>query len=342
MSFPTQQKKEDMKNIKLKITLFFVALAALCLPVLLLAGSATHEYDEYDQLERSIYEDGPVVLYSYDDFGNVASRKVISNRVIRISYDGLGTVSVSPEGDSCGVGCYYYEASTFVNISAAPSQGYSFAGWFGGACNSNPCYENIDTNKYLTGSFVAPSFNPTDLTATIVSAGRVDLDWTHNDGSETGFKVERSLIPDDYTEIATVMANVTTFSDYTGLVPDTIYSYRVRAYNDYAHSEYSNEVEVNLTGYSITVVQEENNMAIHKDGQLVTDTDVTVFHGDDAQFRMVPDTGYMVGGNVMVDGQSAGSRYDYAFTNVTSDHTLVAPPAVSAGALVPILLDILD
>ena len=43
----------------------------------------------------------------------------------------------------------------------------------------------------------------------------------------------------DFAEIATVGANVTSFSD-TGLSRFTIYTYRVRAFNDAGNSGYSN------------------------------------------------------------------------------------------------------
>ncbi len=43
-----------------------------------------------------------------------------------------------------------------------------------------------------------------------------------------------------YTEIKTLSTNITSYSD-TGLNPDTTYYYRIRAYNSFGHSDYSNE-----------------------------------------------------------------------------------------------------
>ena len=82
---------------------------------------------------------------------------------------------------------------------------------------------------------------PTNLTATTVSSSQINLAWTDNATDETGFKIERCQNAgcSNFAEIATVGANVTTFSD-TGLVASTSYSYRVRATNLGGDSAYSN------------------------------------------------------------------------------------------------------
>jgi hypothetical protein len=57
--------------------------------------------------------------------------------------------------------------------------------------------------------------------------------------NEDGFKIERKVGGGTFTQIATVGANITTYSD-TGLTRDTRYTYRVRAYNSVGNSAYSN------------------------------------------------------------------------------------------------------
>jgi fibronectin type 3 domain-containing protein len=86
-----------------------------------------------------------------------------------------------------------------------------------------------------------PALNaPSNLTATGAGEAQIDLSWTDNSSDENGFKIERKTSGGEYSEIATVCANVTNFSD-TGIASNSTYFYRVRAYNDNGNSAYSNE-----------------------------------------------------------------------------------------------------
>ncbi|PYJ65066.1 MAG: hypothetical protein DME76_18780 [Verrucomicrobia bacterium] len=83
--------------------------------------------------------------------------------------------------------------------------------------------------------------SPTSLTATAVSSSQINLTWTDNSLTESGYRIEQSPVDNlHYTEIATVGPNVTSYSA-TGLSEATKYYYRVRAYNAIATSAYSNE-----------------------------------------------------------------------------------------------------
>jgi len=86
--------------------------------------------------------------------------------------------------------------------------------------------------------------SPSSLSATALSSSQVRLNWNDRSATETGFYIERSPVTDThFTQIATVGANVTTYTD-SGLTAQTAYWYRVRGYNTYTTSAYTNEKKV--------------------------------------------------------------------------------------------------
>lgn len=84
---------------------------------------------------------------------------------------------------------------------------------------------------------------PADLTGRALSKSQVTLTWTDTSAVESGFKIERSTDGTRYTQIATVGANVVSYTN-SGLAGGKKYYYRVRAYNNGGSSPYSNVVMV--------------------------------------------------------------------------------------------------
>ena len=80
---------------------------------------------------------------------------------------------------------------------------------------------------------------PTNLVATAISSSQIALSWTDNANNETGFQIQRSTNGVNFTLIATLGANVTTYTD-NGLTAATTYYYRVRAFNASGNSAASN------------------------------------------------------------------------------------------------------
>src|SRR5262249_15582446 len=72
-----------------------------------------------------------------------------------------------------------------------------------------------------------------------VSSSQINLAWTDNANDETGFRIYRSTDNLNFSQIATVGANVTSYSN-TGLAGGVTYYYRVSAYNAAAESVFSN------------------------------------------------------------------------------------------------------
>lgn len=90
-----------------------------------------------------------------------------------------------------------------------------------------------------------PPEAPMTLAATN-SKRAVALAWTDNSNDETSFEIERSTsLSEGFVQIATVGANVTSFSDTT-VVKRTTYFYRVRAARGTARSAYTNVASVRV------------------------------------------------------------------------------------------------
>ena len=82
---------------------------------------------------------------------------------------------------------------------------------------------------------------PSNLTAAVFSATRIDLSWTDINSDEDGFRIERKTgAGGTWGQIATVGANTISYNN-TGLSESTNYFYRIRAYNIAGNSVYSNE-----------------------------------------------------------------------------------------------------
>ncbi len=80
---------------------------------------------------------------------------------------------------------------------------------------------------------------PNNLVAAAISSSRIDLVWQDTSTNETGFKIERSTDGVNFTQIALIGANLTNYSDTTGLSAGTKYFYRLRATNAGGDSAYS-------------------------------------------------------------------------------------------------------
>jgi transcriptional regulator CtsR len=92
---------------------------------------------------------------------------------------------------------------------------------------------------------------PSNLSASAQSSTSIRITWTDNSNNETGFKIERKTSGGNYSQIATVNANTTSYTN-TGLSSDTRYYYRVRAYNSAGDSLYSTEYSVTTSATTNT------------------------------------------------------------------------------------------
>lgn len=104
----------------------------------------------------------------------------------------------------------------------------------------------LDIGRLMTvpANGLSAPFAPANVQAVVGTSGRVDLKWTDQSANELGFAIERSSGGLPYVLVDTVGVNLTNYSDWK-VVPNTLYSYRVRAYNPGGSSSYP--IAVNVT-----------------------------------------------------------------------------------------------
>ncbi|NJM94676.1 MAG: carbohydrate-binding protein, partial [Cytophagales bacterium] len=144
--------------------------------------------------------------------------------------------------------------------------------------------------------------DPSALSASAIGSSQINLSWTDNSGNEDGFMIERKQGSGAFSQIATVGAGVSSFSN-TGLSPSTSYTYQVRAYNAVGNSAYSNQSTASTGAASTSATYEAEAFTSQSGTTVVTGPITYVDYGGNGT--------YMEWNNVNVP--SAGS-YNLTFT----------------------------
>ena len=101
---------------------------------------------------------------------------------------------------------------------------------------------------------------PASLSASSGSSSQINLSWSDNSNNETGFDIERSGDGSNFSALASVDANITTYQN-TGLVSNTKYYYRVRAKNSAGNSGWSNTADATTQQPPVTVPSTPTNLS---------------------------------------------------------------------------------
>jgi len=142
---------------------------------------------------------------------------------------------------------------------------------------------------------------------------QLTLSWRDNSNNETGFRIQRSLDGQSFSQIATVESDTESYTD-AGLAGSTRYYYRVSAYNPAGSSGYSNinsavttEESPPPSGNSAPTISNIPNRTIEQDSDTgpisfsvsdsETSADDLVISADSTNRTLVPLSGISIGGS---------------------------------------------
>ncbi|PQV51491.1 putative secreted protein (Por secretion system target) [Jejuia pallidilutea] len=126
------------------------------------------------------------------------------------------------------------------------------------------------TNEDSTGTQcdLDVPLTPTNLSSIVLSTKKIEITWDDNATNEEAYKLERKTATSEFEEIAVLGTNISGFVD-SDLNAETEYTYRVRAYNEFGHSLYSDEV----TAQTLYRIVKITNLQGNFDLQAVNDND---------------------------------------------------------------------
>jgi uncharacterized repeat protein (TIGR02543 family) len=239
-------------NADRSVTAHFIQRFALTTTALPVSTGTVSGAGTYDSGTVVTVQATPEVGYTFTGWSGALSgttnpttvtmtaNKSITANFAHITYTLTTTASPSTGGSVSGAGTY--DGGTTATVQAKPATGYRFTGWTGALAGMvNPTTLVMDTNKAVTATFSRAPMAPTDLTATALSYNQIRLDWSFS-GTVTGFKIYRRVGAGAWgtTPIKTVGNTVRSFTN-TGLLANTLYTYRICAYNGYGTSPASEE-----------------------------------------------------------------------------------------------------
>jgi len=188
---------------------------------------------------------------------------------------------------------------------------------------------------------------PSGLAASPTFWNQINLSWQDNSDNENGFRVERKTgVSGAWSQIAAVLPNVTAYES-NGLSANTLYYYRVRAYNTIGNSDWSNEawattpLQPDLTVSSASVTPPlgfpGNGVQV---GFKMTNTGGPVASPSWAHVYLSPDAqlgtnDYLWRSGIRVPALPAGGSFDFS-------EMLVLPQLASGQYYVLIQCDVLD
>jgi autotransporter-associated beta strand protein len=149
-----------------------------------------------------------------------------TSQVIRRSTDGVNFTQI---------GAMMRGATNYADTSLPMATTYYYQVFANNADGNSP----VSNTAHAATQPAQPPATPSGLTATGVATNQINLTWIDNSTNEDGFNLERSSNGGNYSSLAMLAADTTTYAD-TNLSAGTTYFYRVLAFRScWGNSAYS-------------------------------------------------------------------------------------------------------
>jgi FtsP/CotA-like multicopper oxidase with cupredoxin domain len=140
---------------------------------------------------------------------------------------------------------------TFTDPNAYSGQTFYYRVYANNTVGSTvPGYPTLTADSSFSNTAAVgvpqPPAAPSNLTATLLSATQVRLNWADNSNNETSFTIQRGVNGGSFNPLATVGANTTTYTDATVASSNT-YAYRVAAVNGAGTSAFAGPVTITVS-----------------------------------------------------------------------------------------------
>lgn len=154
-----------------------------------------------------------------------------------VAVTGRGAETFTDTGLGAGT-TYWYR------VRASNSAGYSdYSNVISATTNAASGGDGDDYGDYGDGDTPSPPNTPSGLSGTALSDKKIKLTWNDTSADEDVFEIQQSSDNAYFTSAGETTANVTTIT-VSGLAADTLYYFRVRAFNDGGYSSFSSVISV--------------------------------------------------------------------------------------------------
>jgi titin len=187
---------------------------------------------------------GPQISLAWTDNATTETGYVVQRSTDGVNFTDLATLGI--------------DAASYVDMAVSAGNTYTYqVAAFNGSGRSDYAVSNSVS--------VATPAPPSNLAA-VLNGAQIDLAWSDNSLDETGFVIQRSTDGVNFTDLATVGAEVVAYADLAVSAGNTYY-YRVAAFNLAGASAYSNTASVLIPG--ITPVAPSDLSATLEDVPLI-------------------------------------------------------------------------